>query len=372
MTAAFLETTQCRFPFRWYFPICPHNSPVRSVGTIFSSAPSGILMNYRSVWLSALMACAQAQSPSTIAYTCAPDGGPPWPVQDVCTVRISSSAPQNLTGDGHSHDPSWSPDGKWILFIHDAPLSTKPEYRETEESKTRHAIELSVIGADGHNRRVLRVIEPVIYSAAWSADGNLLAISASTSVTPGQPPQPGLFLLPANGKGELRLLVENGWTPSWSPDGSNIAFTVEQPRGHWTLHTAKRNGLKNVRLTDASRNSGSPAWSPDGKRIAFDQFVDGNGRQQVFVMNSDGFDVRPITTDAAWSCGHPSWSLSGDELVIGCRSAESPCGMGFFATGQPMPYCTRRLFAVPVGPGAVASPKKVMDHDGAIPSVAPR
>ena len=330
------------------------------------------MMNYLSVCLLALAACARAQSPLMVAYTCAPDGGPPWPVQDVCTVRISGSAPQDLTRDGHSHDPAWSPDGKQILFIHDAPLSTKPEYRETEEFKDHHPIELSVMDADGHNRRVLRVIEPVIYSAAWSPDGNLLAISTSISVTPGKPPQKGLFLLPANGRGVPRLLIENGWTPSWSPDGRRIAFTVEQPRGHWTVHTAKRDGLEDVRLTDDSKNSGSPAWSPDGKDIAFDQFVDGSARQQVFTMNSDGSNVRPITTDTAWSCGHPSWSLNGNQLVIGCRSAESPCGMGLFSTGQPMPYCSRRLFAVPVGAGALSSPTKIVGQDGATPSVAPR
>ena len=329
------------------------------------------MMNYGSVWLAALVACAHAQTPGMVAYTCAPAGGPPWPVQDVYAIRANGAAPQNLTGDGHSHDPSWSPDGKRILFIHDARLSTQPPYRETEESRSHHPIELSVIDADGRNRRVLRVIEPVIYSAAYSPDGNVLAISASTSVKPGESPQQGLFLLPASGKGELRLLIENGWTPSWSPNGTKVAFAVEQPRGHWAVHIANTNGMENVRLTNDTKNSSSPAWSPDGKRIAFDQFVDG-GRQQVFMMNADGSNVRQITKDVAWSCGHPSWSPSGNQLVVGCRSAESPCGMGVFSTGQPMPYCTRRLFAVAVDSGTVAAPTKLIDQDGAVPSVAPR
>jgi Tol biopolymer transport system component len=329
-------------------------------------------MNYLSVCLLALVTCGQAQTPGMVAYTCAPDGGPPWPAQDICIVRISGSLPQHLTGDGHSHDPSWSPDGKQILFIHDAPLRIKPAYRETEEGKSHHPTELSVMDADGGNRRVLRVIELAIHSAAWSPDGNLLAVSASTSVPPGRPTQEALFLLAANGKGELRRLIQNGWTPSWSPDGSKIAFALEKPRGHWTVHTATTNGLEDVRLTDDTKESSSPAWSPDGKRIAFDQFVDRNGRQQVFIMNDDGSDVRQVTTNVAWSCSHPSWSSSGDQVVVGCRSAESPCGMGLFSTGQPMPYCTRRLFALSVGSGAIGAPTKLMDQDGAVPSVASR
>jgi Tol biopolymer transport system component len=329
-------------------------------------------MNHRLVWAAALVACAQGQTPGVIAYTRAPAGAPPWPVQDVCTMRADGSTEQCLTSDGHSHHPSWSPDGKRILFIHDSALSTQPPYRETEDSKSHHPIELSVMDANGRNRRVLRVIEPVIYSAAWSPKGATLAVSAATSAAPGESPSVGLFLLPANGTGELRLLRPNAWTPSWSPDGTKLAFTVEQPRGHWTVHTANGDGTNEVRLTDPSVNSGSPAWSPDGKSIAFDQFTNVNGRQQVFVMNADGSSVRQLTTDTAWSCVHPTWSSSGSQLVVACRSAASFCGMGVFSTGQPMPECTRRLFVVPVASGAAATPTKLMDHDGAIPSFTPR
>jgi hypothetical protein len=38
-------------------------------------------------------------------------------------------------------------------------LSTKPAYRETEQTKSHHPVELSIMDADGRNRRVLRVIE---------------------------------------------------------------------------------------------------------------------------------------------------------------------------------------------------------------------
>ena len=197
-------------------------------------------MNYRLFWAAALVACAHAQTPGIIAYTRAPEGGPPWPIEDVYTVRADGSALQALTSDGHSHH---------------------------------------IAGADGTN---------------------------------------------------------------------------------------------DVRLTDSSTNSGSPAWSPDGKHIAFDQFTDANERQQVFIMNADGANNRQLTTDTAWSCGHPTWSPNGNQLVVACRSAASPCGMGFFSTGKPMPECTRRLCIVPVGSSAVATPTKLLDDDGAFPSFAPR
>jgi Tol biopolymer transport system component len=170
-------------------------------------------------------------------------------------------------------------------------------YRETEETLSHHPIELSIMNADGRNRRVLRVIEPVIYSLAWSPDGTTLAISAATSAKPGEPVQAGVFLLPANEKGELRLFRANAWTPSWSPDGSRLAFTVEHPRGRWRIHTAKVDGSEEIAIGDAAVDNGSPSWSPDGRQIAFDQFTGVTGRQQVFVMKPDGSDVRQVTAD---------------------------------------------------------------------------
>jgi TolB protein len=310
-----------------------------------------------------------AQTSGTIAYTRAPDGAPPWPVQDVCIVKADGSRDRCLTTDGHSHHPSWSPDGKRILFIHDTTLSTEPAYRETEQTRSHHAIELSIMDADGRNRRVLRVIEPVIYTAAWSPDGAMLAISAATSVRKGEPPHAGLFLLPANGKGELRLLRSNAWTPSWSPDGSRLAFTVEHPRGRWRIHTAKADGSNEVRIGDPDVDNGSPSWSPDGKKIAFDQFTGVRGHQQVFIINPDGSGVRQLTADSAWSCMGPSWSPSGTHLAVSCRSADSPCGMGVFSTGHPMPECTRRVFLVPVASGA---PTLLFNRDGAMAAFAPR
>ena len=323
----------------------------------------------RSLLAVTLALSVQAQTPGTIAYTRAPEGAPPWPVQDICIVRTDGSGDRCLTTDGHSHHPSWSPDGKRILFIHDTTLSTKPASRETEQTRSHHAVELSVMDAEGRNRRVLRLIEPVIYSVAWSPDGATLAISAATSLQPGEPPKAGVFLLPAISRGELRLLRDNAWTPSWSPDGSRLAFTIEHPRGRWRIHTSKADGSDEVAIGNPDVDNGSPAWSPDGKKIAFDQFTGISGRQQVFTMNPDGSGVRQLTTDSAWSCTSPSWSPDGTHVAVSCRSAGSPCGMGFSSTGHPVPECARRMFLVPVASGP---PIKLIDHDGAMATLAPR
>jgi Tol biopolymer transport system component len=42
-------------------------------------------------------------------------------------------------------------------------------------------------------------------------------------------------------------------------------------------------------------NNVAPAWSPDGSQIAF--LTDRTGRWEIWVMNADGSQQRPMFTD---------------------------------------------------------------------------
>jgi Tol biopolymer transport system component len=215
------------------------------------------------------IALAQQQAPGTIVFVHAPDGGPPWPVEDVYSMDADGANVKALTSDGHSHNPAWSPDGQRMLFVRDSTLQIRPASKEEKQFGSYHPVELFVMDGDGTNRRLLLRMEPVIYSAAWSADGKTIAISAlpeefaSRPQAGGDPIRAGLFLLPADGQGQPRLLFWNALTPSWSPDGKQIAFSAERPRGQWAIHVANSDGSNDVQLTDPPLMAGSPSWSPD-------------------------------------------------------------------------------------------------------------
>jgi Tol biopolymer transport system component len=314
------------------------------------------------------------QSAGTIVFIHAPDGGAPWPVEDVYSMDADGTNVKALTDDGHSHTPAWSPDGRRILFIHDSILQSRSPHREPEGFESYHPVELYMVNKDGTNRHLIRRLEPVIYSAVWSPDGKTLAIACITETLMNrprpadEPVRNGLFLLPANGKGELRLLFRSAFTPSWSPDGKKLAFSLEQPRGQWAVHVANSDGSNDVQLTEPPLMAGSPVWSPDGKMIAFDQFA-GQHDQQIFVMGTDGSHRRQVTNDSDWSCNHPSWSADGRRLVFACRSAWSPCG-GISSVGTVLPECARRLFSVsPLD--LHAKPIQLSERDGAAPAFAP-
>jgi Tol biopolymer transport system component len=294
-------------------------------------------------------------------------------------VAADGSGIKALTKDGRldpvDHGPSWSPDGRRILFIHDAALRTKPAYLETKEFESYHPVELYVMNRDGSNTHLLHRMEPVIYDAAWSPDGTTLAVShlaeewTKLPNTTGGPAQPGLFLLASDGTGQPRLLFRNAYTPAWSPDGKRPAYSLSLPGGRWAVGIANADGSGRVQLTDSSLIAGSPAWSPDGKSIAFDEFVDQGRRQQVFIMNANGSAVRQITTDSGWSCGHPAWSPDAVRLVFSCRSASAPCGT-VSSAGSVLPECIRRLFSVALLDPR-AKPALVIDDDGSSPVFSP-
>ena len=57
-------------------------------------------------------------------------------------------------------------------------------------------------------------------------------------------------------------------SPSWSPDGKQIAFAAN-PSGHYEIYVVSAAGGGADRRTTTTSDDIEPAWSPDGTLIAF-------------------------------------------------------------------------------------------------------
>lgn len=145
----------------------------------------------------------------------------------------------------------------------------------------------------------------------WSPDGNKIAFESYRDG------QAEIYVMNADGSGQTRLTHNPGFDgmPAWSPDGSKIAFASYRNGGYF-IHVMNADGSGVVKRSNQPY-SANPSWSPDGSKIAYDADLDGDGFQELWMMNADGSNQRllydpPGQTDA-WA---GSWSPSGAVITF--------------------------------------------------------
>jgi Tol biopolymer transport system component len=149
---------------------------------------------------------------------------------------------------------------------------------------------------------------------SWSPDGTKIAFdnSGDNSIVTSE-----IYVMNADdGSGQTRLTDNDAADedPSWSPDGTKIAFVSnrDHPRSeNYEIYVMNPDGSGQTRLTDNDAADEDPSWSPDGEKIAFDS-VGGDGNSQIYVMNADdGSDVTRLADG-----GSPSWSPDGEKIAF--------------------------------------------------------
>jgi Tol biopolymer transport system component len=72
-----------------------------------------------------------------------------------------------------------------------------------------------------------------------------------------------IFVMNADGSNKRQLTddPEDDLDPTWSPDGSKIAFTSFRIRNFEGIYVMDADGANQTRLTPVSERAASPAWS---------------------------------------------------------------------------------------------------------------
>ena len=101
------------------------------------------------------------------------------------------------------------------------------------------------------------------------------------------------------------------FSPRWSPDGREIAFSLMDSTGRRMVAAISAEGDSLQILQNSGYDARSPDWSPDGTKLAYIDYR--FGTPNLFVMNRDGSDARPVT-NAFGGLFNPAWSPDGKRL----------------------------------------------------------
>jgi hypothetical protein len=238
---------------------------------------------------------------------------------DVYVSALDVESPMQLTfrraDDGQ---PAWSPDGRRLAF------------KTTQFGSNQ----LAVINADGTGETLLtRTFRFSEGQPAWSPDATKLLYRR----TPENPlVQNGdIWVLDVEGSAKdptqpvtQAVLLRTGDEryPSYSPDGTQIAFRgdldLAEPSGDEELYVMNSDGTNVRQLTSNADFDSAPSWSPDGKRILFERALAGTftpgveaQEKDVYVMRADGSHVRRLTDSPGLDEG-PEFSPDGTKIAF--------------------------------------------------------
>ncbi len=106
--------------------------------------------------------------------------------------------------------------------------------------------------------------------------------------------------------------------PAWSPDGKYLIYSAPAVNGSlangldiWRISIT---GGDPVDLSNREGDETDAAWSPDGKMICFTAVESKTGKKQLYLMDADGRNIRPIASGYLESQG--VWSPDGRTLFF--------------------------------------------------------
>jgi Tol biopolymer transport system component len=205
--------------------------------------------------------------------------------------------------------PVWSPDGTRIAFL----------------SKREKDLDIYVMAADGGNIRRLHDSGSNDADIDW-VDGCIVFTSQfaiwKINDDGSQPIQ--ITNPPDRGQWGNTNLPAGDYDPRLSPDGKKVIFErledTSKPNGGYNIFVADADGTGEARLTDTSYAQGLVSWSHSGDRLVYMvAAINGEGKYDIYMMNSDGTDNRDITPDyfpAGFLCHSPIFSKDDSKIFF--------------------------------------------------------
>jgi Tol biopolymer transport system component len=235
-------------------------------------------------------------------------------ISDLVIADVGGSGQERkLTSEPFGvYDFAVSPDGRGIAF---------------SANRTAGAVDLYLAGADGSDRnRIVRCDQQHCQSPSWSADGSRIAFErrnlekAAIGVIPGAS-RP--YVYDAASGQATALFTDTQYvasSPRWSTAGETLSYydTIQSILTVFDLNLGTTVEVPSV-LGDA------PAWAPDGGSFLLSDLVSGDGGrfQQLLRFDYASVTLTPVMPYSDTNDYGAAWSPTGDAIVFGRQSADS-------------------------------------------------
>jgi Tol biopolymer transport system component len=210
--------------------------------------------------------------------------------------HVSEDAPprattaQLTTASGWEGEPAISPDGSFVAYV----------------SEDAGNADIWLVDIEGRSPLQVTSDPASDFSPAWFPQGKTLAFVSDRSGSD------DIWKTSMLG-GSATLLVPNASSPGISPDGRRIAFARVGPTGTTRIAVSAVDAPDEATFltTDADGlwDHTDPSWSPDGTRIAY------AAHNRLWLISASGGPARPLTPSAGID-SEPSWSPSGEYIYF--------------------------------------------------------
>ncbi|NOZ05413.1 MAG: cellulase family glycosylhydrolase [Chloroflexi bacterium] len=221
---------------------------------------------------------------------------------DLNTKQITRLTPWEDQDNVNLPGSAWNATRKRIVFASD---------RANADDLWRIAPDGSDFGRITSHSGPPWYIEP-----SWSPDGQWIVFEADAGV-PDDQQQGSIWKVRADGSGLTTLTDGPGSgtddrQPNWSPAGDRILFQRRTPGSDdWNLYTMATDGSDIRPATTAPSSDTDASWSPDGRWIVYSSDYGGLPMPNIFVVPAAGGAPVRVTHHTSSEDGAPSWSPDG-------------------------------------------------------------
>lgn len=196
-------------------------------------------------------------------------------------------------------------------------FSTQIVYVTLQRQRGADIYNLYIADADGASPRLmLRSSEP-IFSPTWSPDGSRIAyVTYDITWSPNRRKlkQMAVYIQDIRSGQRNRVAAWSGINsaPAWSADGSRLALSLSKD-GNPEIYVLDLRSGRLTRLTNNSAIDTEPEWSPDGNSLVFTS--DRSGSPQIYQIAASGGGEKRLTFQGNYNA-RARFSPDGTKLAL--------------------------------------------------------